>query len=112
MRQDVRNHFFYLRRRVKDYPDAGQPAPRWTDLDYQAVSLLLDELGTPQRFYQDTAPDLRARGLPVALRPEDREESVYDTFQPREHPRSLGVLLFGIGLLIGIYGREVWEMLA
>lgn len=77
----------YLRRRAEDYPDAGKPVPRWTDLDYQAVSLLLDELGTLQRFYQDTIPELQARGLPV-------------------------VLLFGIGLFIGIYGREMWEMLA
>ncbi|MBA2454383.1 MAG: hypothetical protein H0V47_14530 [Chloroflexia bacterium] len=111
MRQDVRDHFFYLRRRVEDYPDAGRPVPRWTDLDYQTVSLLLDELGTLQRFYQDTLPELRARGVPVVLRPEDREESVYDTFQPRERSRNLGVLLFGIGLFIGIYGREMWVML-
>lgn len=112
MRQDVRNHFFYLRRRVEDYPDAGQPVPRWTDLDYQAVSLLLDELGTLQRFYADAAPEFQVRGVPVALRPEKQEESVYDTFQPRERPRSLWALFFGIGLLIGICGREVWEMLA
>ena len=112
MRQDVRNHFFYLRRRVEDYPDASQPVPRWTDLDYQAVSLLLDELGTLQRFYADTAPELQARGVPIVLRPEDQEESVYDTFQPHERSRSLGVLLFGVGLFIGVYAREVWVMLA
>ena len=110
MRQDVRNHFFYLRRRVEDYPDAGQPVPRWTDLDYQAVSLLLDELGTLQRYYQDTLPHMKQNGIPVVLRPDEQEESVYDTFRPRERPRSLGLLLFTIGVLIGVYVREMWSL--
>lgn len=100
------------RRRVEDYPDAGQPVPRWTDLDYQAVSLLLDELGTLQRYYQDTLPYLRENGIPVTLRSagDNEQESVYDTLRPRESRLGWGLPLFGTGLLIGVYAREVWMM--
>ena len=109
MRYEGRNHFLYLRRRVEDFPDRSRPTPRWTELDYQAVSSVLRELGTLQRFYQVALPQLCERGIQLAIPVDEEDEfgSVYDLELKQSRARASVP-----GLFIGLFAREVWLMLA
>jgi hypothetical protein len=116
MRQQGRDHYLYLRRRIEDYPDRSQPAPRWTDLDFQAVSSVLREIGSLQRFYRAVFPLLQERGIQASVPVDDEDEfgSVYDLElkQSRARASTPGLLLFSTGLFTGLFAREVWQMLA
>ncbi len=115
MYQSAQEHFFYLRRRIEDFPDEGAPVPRWTAMDYQAVQSVLHQLGVLQRFYQSVQPQLQKHGNQPAISAEEAEEygSVYDLTlkQSKARASAPGPILFSTGLLLGLFARELWMTL-
>lgn len=56
----ARDYFFYLRRRVDDYPDPDQPVPNWTEPDHEAIALLLEEVERLHAFQRAAGATARS----------------------------------------------------
>jgi hypothetical protein len=108
----ARDYIFYLRRRVEDYPVPDQPVPKWTELDHQAISLLLDELERLHRYRQTTAPLLAHHGLRGDMREATTEDELVSTYAvaPRaRRDRALDLLLVLDGAIAGASARLIYE---
>jgi hypothetical protein len=115
MRPYARDYIFYLRRRVEDFPDPELPAPRWTELDHQAIGLLLDELERLHRYRQTTAPLLARHGLRGDMREPTAEDELVSTYAvaPRaRRDRALDLLLVLGGAIAGAAARLIYEYAA
>lgn len=63
MREHARNYVIYLRRRVEDFADADRPVPKWSELDHEAVKVVLDEFDRLQHVNTTANETLRRHGL-------------------------------------------------
>lgn len=73
-RLNARNYAVYLQRRAGDYVDRDQPAPRWTDLDREAIHELLRGFRYLEQCYDLAVAELHAAELEIPL-PVDPEEA-------------------------------------
>lgn len=64
---DAWRYIAYLRRRVEDYPDENRPTPKWSELDHQAVAVVLNEVEWLRRFHDAASLLLQRRGLRVEM---------------------------------------------
>ena len=107
MREHARNYVIYLRRRVEDFGDADRPIPKWSDLDHDAVKVVLDEFDRLHHVNTAANETLRRNGLPTShaiVRGGDREVRFDGEIGWR-------VLLLATGIIIGAFLREILVML-
>jgi len=88
-RNDARHYAVYLQRRVDDFSDAEQPAPKWTERDRDAVREVLHEFRTLDHHNTLMAQALRANGLqiPGSTLDEDldSDSAQWDDLAPNTH---------------------------
>jgi hypothetical protein len=103
MREHARNYVIYLRRRVEDYAEPDQPIPKWSDLDHEAVKVVLDEVEWLQRANASASETLRKHGLHTStLRVTSGERDL--RFDSEAGWR---LLLLAIGITCGAFLREI-----
>ncbi len=103
MREHARNYVIYLRRRVEDYAEPDRPIPKWSDLDHEAVKVVLDEVDWLQRAHASANETLRKNGLRSStLRVTSGERDV--RFDSEAGWR---LLLLAIGVTCGAFLREI-----
>ena len=107
MREHARNYVIYLRRRVEDFADANRPIPKWSELDHEAVKVVLDELERLQHTNQAANETLRRHGLGISL------STFSSAGQEVRFDSGAGwkVVLVATGVLLGAFIREIIAML-
>ncbi|HEX5163999.1 MAG TPA: hypothetical protein VFV93_01280 [Thermomicrobiales bacterium] len=103
MREHARNYVIYLRRRVEDFADADRPVPKWSDLDHEAVKVVLDEFERLQHANQSAGDTLRKHGLA----PSRPKISTGDRDLPFDSDTGSRLLLLACGVLLGAFLREI-----
>jgi hypothetical protein len=63
MREHARNYAIYLRRRAEDFAEPDRPIPKWSDLDHEAVKVVLDEFERLQHANAVANEALRKNGI-------------------------------------------------
>lgn len=86
-RRQAQHSVIYLRRRVGDFVDLDQPAPRWSQLDCDAVSTLVREFTYLERSYELAVKQLRQHGLRVAIPTDDDALAEWIEYEPAAVPR-------------------------
>lgn len=103
MREHARNYVIYLRRRVEDYTEPDRPIPKWSDLDHEAVKVVLDEVDWLQRAHASANEILRKNGLQgsrVPLTSGDRDIRF-------DSEAGWRLLLLAVGITCGAFLREI-----
>lgn len=103
MREHARNYVIYLRRRVEDFADADRPVPKWSDLDHEAVKVVLDEFERLQHANLAASETLSRHGL-QASRPKVSSGDRELRFDSDTGSR---LLLLACGVLLGAFLREI-----
>ncbi|HYI16420.1 MAG TPA: hypothetical protein VEX37_13575 [Thermomicrobiales bacterium] len=107
MREHARNYVIYLRRRVEDFAEPDRPIPKWSDLDHEAVRVVLDEFDRLQLANLAAHEALRKHGITTSqarISSGDREVR-FDS--------DIGwkLILLAIGVICGAFVREIGSML-
>ena len=107
MREHARNYVIYLRRRVEDFSEPDRPIPKWSDLDHEAVRVVLDELDRLQHANVVANEALRKAGIKTSqatISSGDREIRF-------ESDAGWKVILLAVGVTCGAFIRELSTML-
>ena len=107
MREHARNYAIYLRRRAEDYAEPDRPIPKWSDLDHEAVKVVLDEFDRLQHANLVANEALRKHGITTSqarISSGDREVRF-------ESDTGWKLVLLAIGVACGAFVREIGAML-
>jgi hypothetical protein len=103
MREHARNYVIYLRRRAEDFAEPDRPIPKWSDLDHQAVRVVLDEFERLQHANDAAGETLRRHGLQAShstISSGDREVRF-------DSDTGWKLLLLASGVVLGAFLREI-----
>ena len=107
MREHARNYAIYLRRRAEDFAEPDRPIPKWSDLDHEAVKVVLDEFDRLQHANVVANEALRKNGITTS----HARISSGDRVVRFDSDIGWKLVLLAIGVTSGAFIREVGSML-